>query len=511
MLTILLVEDDAGDRKLIERAFQKVSRLDFSLRAVGTLDEAKALLGAERIDLVLLDLSLPDSHGTSTIESVREMSSETAIIVLTGLRDEAAFEDSFAAGAQEYLVKGEVNPDFLPKIIRYAVNTRNQQLQLERANALLTNQVQTKSDKLRSEEEKFRHLVDSIVDYAVVMLDEHGNVSTWNAGAQKTYGYSFQEVFGKHFRLFFPDELKDKGLPDEALQKARDLGGAELEGLRVRSDGTSFRGHSFIRPIRETFSGSAGFVFVSRDTTELIEAHNRALQAERLAAIGQMVTGLAHESRNALQRIQASINRIVRRSRDNPEILEIVGEIERAGDDLSQLYEAVREYAAPINLKKEKFDILDVWREVWKHLEPIRSERDVQFEEDTCDVDLGTTIDDYRLGQVFRNLIENAIAACKDPVRILVRCRDSSLRGFPALEVSIRDNGPGFSAEARQKAFEAFFTTKQKGTGLGLAIIKRIVEEHGGLVYLAHPDNRESEYSGAEIVLVLPRDQQETR
>ena len=106
--------------------------------------------------------------------------------------------------------------------------------------------------------------------------------------------------------------------------------------------------------------------------------------------------------------------------------------------------------------------------------------------------------DPFRLGQVFTNLFANALEACPDPVRVTVACREAELHGRPALRVSVRDNGPGFPAELRPRAFEPFQTTKPTGTGLGLAITRRLVEAHGGEVALG-------DGPGAEVVLILPR------
>ena len=101
---------------------------------------------------------------------------------------------------------------------------------------------------------------------------------------------------------------------------------------------------------------------------------------------------------------------------------------------------------------------------------------------------------------MFRNVLDNALAACADPVQIVVRCAETTIDGRPALRVSIADNGPGLTAEQKQQIFEPFFTTKTKGTGLGMAIAKRIVEAHGGAIVA-----NTAAGGGAEIRITLPR------
>jgi two-component system, LuxR family, sensor kinase FixL len=107
-------------------------------------------------------------------------------------------------------------------------------------------------------------------------------------------------------------------------------------------------------------------------------------------------------------------------------------------------------------------------------------------------------VDPFRLEQVLRNIFENSLAACRDPVE--VACSPDTLDGEPALRVAVRDNGPGLNAEQRQRIFEPFFTTKTQGTGLGMAIAERIVEAHGGQIGVGTPA------CGAEILITLPRE-----
>src|SRR5262249_12176498 len=118
---------------------------------------------------------------------------------------------------------------------------------------------------------------------------------------------------------------------------------------------------------------------------------------------------------------------------------------------------------------------------------------------ETSGLDLRCPVDQFRLGQVFRNILENALAACPDPVEIKVTCVRIEMDGQPAVQIAFRDNGPGLNAEQRQRIFDPFFTTKAKGTGLGMAIARRIVEAHGGQIAVGAGTER-----GAEIIVTLP-------
>ena len=239
---------------------------------------------------------------------------------------------------------------------------------------------------------------------------------------------------------------------------------------------------------------------VGQDITFLQQAQERALQAERLAAIGEVVTGLAHESRNALQRSQACLEMLALAVRDRPEALDLINRIQKAQDHLHYLYEDVRSYAAPIKLDKVPCDLGAVWREAWTHLESAREGKQAVLREVIDGVDLRCVADPFRLEQVLYNILDNALAACPPPVVVEVRGAGVELRGQPAVRIAVRDNGPGIGPEQRPKIFDPFFTTKAKGTGLGMAIAKRIVEAHGGQITIG-----EVAGPGAVFLLTLPK------
>jgi PAS domain S-box-containing protein len=240
---------------------------------------------------------------------------------------------------------------------------------------------------------------------------------------------------------------------------------------------------------------------VGHDVTELKQAQSRAVQAERLAAIGQMMTGLAHESRNALQRSQACLGMLARRVANAPELLELIAGIQEAQYDLGRLYESVRSYAAPLNLRLQTVDVSRVLEEAWSHLETERRNRDARLELVKLAENLVCQADAFTIEQVFRNLLENCLSLCHDPVRIEARFMETNLEGFPALLVLLSDNGPGFSVDAQQHIFEPFFTTKIHGSGLGMPIAKRIVDAHRGELRLASPQPP----SGAQFEMLLRR------
>jgi signal transduction histidine kinase len=232
---------------------------------------------------------------------------------------------------------------------------------------------------------------------------------------------------------------------------------------------------------------------------KLKQAQKRALQSERLAAIGQVIAILTHESRNVFQRLQANLEMLQDEIPDRPTALALADRALKAQADLHRLFEDVREYARPMQLELEVVDLGHLFRSAWISIAAQFPHREIRVTSETNHVDLKCRADPYRLQQVFRNLLENAVAACLDPIELTVDWTPVLLGAQSALRFNFRDNGPGLSIEAQERLFEPFFTTKSQGTGLGMSIAKRIVESHGGRIVAANGP------AGAEFVVTLPR------
>lgn len=207
-------------------------------------------------------------------------------------------------------------------------------------------------------------------------------------------------------------------------------------------------------------------------------AQNQMQQSERLAAIGQMVTGLAHESRNALQRSHACLETLVLDIDDRPDALSLVRRVQSALDHLHTLYEEVRNYAAPIKLDRQEIALGKLANSCWVNLQHKWQPLSIQFHIDMPVDAILLQADRRRLDQVLTNLLQNAIDACGPEGRINL----SIVAQDQHVELEIHDDGEGIRLNPPDRVFEPFLTTKTKGTGLGLAIAKRIIEAHHGTI-----------------------------
>jgi signal transduction histidine kinase len=231
---------------------------------------------------------------------------------------------------------------------------------------------------------------------------------------------------------------------------------------------------------------------------ELAAAQRKLVQSERLAAIGQTLAVLSHEARNELNGLRMGLTLLPEILEDREQALEIIGHLTKNEDRLHRLFEDVRGFAAPVQLDRTDCDVREVWRKAWSSLEPAWKNRDVSFEEENGDTSNALSGDAFRLEQVFRNLFENSLAACADPVVIGISCAQAGGQSG-VVSLAVRDNGSGLTEEQEEKVFDAFFTTKSSGTGLGMAIVKRIIEAHGGTICVG-----DSQLRGAEFIIALP-------
>lgn len=235
---------------------------------------------------------------------------------------------------------------------------------------------------------------------------------------------------------------------------------------------------------------------------QLADAQRRLIQSERLAAIGQTIAALSHEARNELHGLGLGLQLLPKVIGEPASARKIVSSMIRNQHRLTRLFEDVRGFAAPIQLARSRCDLGEIWRNAWQSLEAGRQDRDVSLEEAVGPEDLEITGDAFRLEQVFRNLFENSLAACSDPVNILVTAEVDA--GPPAsITLTVSDNGPGLSPEQQERIFQPFFTTKSHGTGLGMAITARIMDAHGGSIRV---DAGSGGLGGARFVITVPCD-----
>jgi signal transduction histidine kinase len=250
----------------------------------------------------------------------------------------------------------------------------------------------------------------------------------------------------------------------------------------------------------------------------LQQAQEEARRSERLAALGQMSAGLAHEIRNPLGVIKGSAEMLHQKLGDaNPLATELTGYISSETNRLSALVTRFLDFARPLHVELEPHDVTEILERALHSVflsvnpkdSPVRVER--KYEANLPMVPL----DDSLTEQAFINLIQNALDAMGSEGGILrltaERVNRANHRG---VEVSIEDTGPGVPGELREQIFNPFVTTKKTGVGLGLSIVSRIIDGHGGRIRVenARVENTElpGNPTGARFVMFFPASEKDT-
>jgi PAS domain S-box-containing protein len=353
-------------------------------------------------------------------------------------------------------------------------------------------------EALRSSEERFRLLVQSVTDYAIYMLDPTGVVASWNAGAQRFKGYTADEIVGEHFSRFYTEEDRATGLPETALDTAVRVGRFEAEGWRVRKDGTRFWASVVIDPVRDPGGKLLGFAKITRDLTERREAQQALdlaqeafFQSQKMDAIGKLTGGVAHDFNNLLAVIIGSLDLARRRMGEGADISRFLDNAMSAAERGATLTQRMLSFARRQELKLETVDVGDLVRgmaELVQRTIGVGISIDTEFPLRLAPVHA----DPSQLELAVMNLVVNARDAMPEGGRVTIEGREKRIGRGAELEpgdyvrLSVIDRGQGMDKATLTRAMEPFFTTKGigKGTGLGLSMVHGFAEQCGGRLIL---------------------------
>ena len=240
-----------------------------------------------------------------------------------------------------------------------------------------------------------------------------------------------------------------------------------------------------------------------RHLATIESSREKLLINERLAAIGQTVAGLAHESRNAFQRSHACLEELQLDLEDNPAALKLIYKVQKALHDLHMLLEEVRSYSAPVILERRACSLETIIQETWQQiLDARKAEHPPVFTvAKTEDFPAACFLDGDRIRMVIRNLLENALFAStgSGSVEVELALEKAEQPEHAVIQLAVTDSGSGIPPADMQKVFMPFFTTKTKGTGLGLSVSQRYVDAHGGRIFATH-----SNTGGARFIVEIP-------
>jgi PAS domain S-box-containing protein len=351
-------------------------------------------------------------------------------------------------------------------------------------------------EALRQSEERFRLLVETVQDYAIFMLDPDGRIVSWNAGAERTKGYTADEIIGQHLRIFYPPEKQAERHPEHELELALRDGRYEEEGWRIRKDGTRFWANVVITAVFKEPGVHVGFAKVTRDISERRELTERLRRAAEDQA--QFLAVTAHELRTPVgvlggtaETLAQYWTRLSEAERDEM-LAGMTSSANRLRRLLADLLTASRLQSRALQLTLQEVDLAEVMETAAATTRGTQPDAVIEVH---VAPDLLVIADRDRLEQVMENLLRNSVHHGVPPVVV-----EAEVGAVATIRVS--DAGLGVPPEVLPRLFERFATGERKsGTGLGLFIARELTRAQGGdLVY--EPDPVAA--TGGAFVVTLP-------
>jgi two-component system sensor kinase FixL len=347
-------------------------------------------------------------------------------------------------------------------------------------------------DALRRSEERLRSIVESAVD-GIIQIDDRGIIEAFNPSAEWLFGYRLNEVLGRNVSMLMPSPHREQH--DAFIRRYVETGEQKIIGIgrevtAVRRDGTTFPVHLSVGEL--IAGGKRSFTGILHDLSDRVALENRLAEQKSLAKLGEMAAVVAHEVKNPIAGIRGALQVITGRmpanQRDRAVLLDIIARL----DALNRIVQDMLMFAQPRQLRHEPISLAILLKDTASMIE-----RDPAMPNLKISVSGAAEINGDRemLQVVFQNILMNAAQAMEGQggIDVVISQQDGRCR------VAVVDRGPGMPREVREKAFDAFFTTKHRGTGLGLPIARRVVEAHGGAIQIDAP-----QAGGTTVSVELP-------
>ena len=315
------------------------------------------------------------------------------------------------------------------------------------------------------------NIIENVSD-AIIVLDEKSGIKIFNSAAEKLFATNKDEILGKSLSVLFPAPECRKVLEEPSLLKQLNctIKNQRRELLASKS-------------VFQDSDENQNTILVIRDVTEQRQMQAQLERQQRLTAMGELASGVAHEIRNPLNTIGTIIQQLDKDfepSADKEEYHELAGLVYSEVKRINETIQDFLKFARPQPVQPSRFPLTELFSDLQKQYSTSLREKNIRL-----DLNLQWQGDVYwdgnQMKQVFINLIQNAIEAITENGTITLTVSPEE-DGF--VEIRLQDDGPGMPEKIRQNIFNLYFTTKAKGTGIGLSIVQRIIFEHGGIIHV---------------------------
>ncbi|MGV3539905.1 MAG: PAS domain-containing sensor histidine kinase [Rufibacter sp.] len=344
-------------------------------------------------------------------------------------------------------------------------------------------------EELKESEEKARLLIDSVKDYAIIMLTPEGIISSWNAGAERIKGYRSKDIIGKHFSTFYPREAIEAGFPAFELLKARENGRFEDEGWRIRKDGTAFWANVVLTPVYNLENRLLGYAKITRDLTERRRNEELMQKNKELVRINTDLDTFVYTASHDLKAPISNLEGLLTALQEDlgPDKEKHEGIISMMEGAISTLHRVITDLGDVIKLKsgkdeKDQVHIPTLVEEVKANLREYINTSQAEISVSTAGFE-NLKYSRKNLRSVMHNLISNAIKYA-DPQRKPEVHITTSISPDGDYILSVADNGLGLTEEQIPKIFQMYKRVHDhvEGSGIGLYLVKRILDNSGDTI-----------------------------
>jgi two-component system nitrogen regulation sensor histidine kinase GlnL len=502
--TVLVVDDE---RLVRELCVDIIAGEGYRVLAAQNAEEGLRLTRQEPVGTVLLDLMLPRMSGFEALQILGQEFPDVPVVIMTAHSTQSRIIDLLKMGAYDFLVK-----PFEPGDLIYSIRRALERHRLLRENKRLLQTLQEQLQVQTVEISRGRQLLQNIISRmgsGLLVTDRDGRIWMINQQGEETLGVTAEQAVGQRLLDLFPGAG-----PLLEMQVRSVLREQDLEVPSGRTIPLGFNNSHLL----DAQGQQEGTIIIFRDLSDIRAIQAEARRKDRLATIGEVVAGVAHEIRNPLFGISSVAQILKTEVQFDPEHQELLAAMQAEIKRLNSLVEDLLIYGRPSTLQRSPQALEQIWDEILGLAKEELAAAELRVTRDIGEELPLVLADGNKLRQVFLNLLRNAIQATPSGGQIMIRLHRAPRPALPhavqrSLTVqagdgdstreyvasAVTDTGVGIPAADLDRVFDLFFTTKSTGSGLGLSICRRIVEDHGGAIGI-----ESTEQVGTTVTVALP-------
>lgn len=471
-INILMIDDDEDDFFLVRTLLEDISPDQYVLQWASSYQEGLTVIETRSHDLYLVDYRLGQYTGIDMLHYFRSLGYNAPVILLTGKGDYRIDKEAMAAGASDYVVKGEINAALLERAIRYTLDKFNHLTAIAKS------------------EKRYFNIFDKSNDI-ILLADAGCRIVAANPAAQKALRYDEEDLYRHHLSDLF-------AIPEQGAQLVQQLqSGAVVSQQEYTLNNRSGQPLDVMLNASVLDEKKQLFLCIIQDMTARKRKEKEKQQQEKFSITGRIARLIAHEVRNPLTNILLAITQL----KDEPPAATPPGELyldimERNCHRINQLVTELLQSTRMLELDLRPMPVNTLVQQALQMAADRLQLNQIRVQQELITPGVQIMADEEKMMYALLNVIINAVEAMTPGAGVLdVRTWQDNGHVY----IQIADNGTGIREEDLAKLFEPFFTSKTKGTGLGLTTTQNIVLNHKGNIVVESEPGK-----GTRVIIGFP-------